>query len=732
MIEPSNYLQQVETLLKLYNIKEFDSSQCQNRELIARGGFSLVYSTTFQKKSYALKRLYKNDNQALKLLKREIKLLHKVEHPNVIKFYGISREQAPQRDNIIEIMLVLQLANGGNLQDHLAKKQHIGLYKISWTELVQIAMDIASGDISEGLREKEITNTPQKYVDLYNQCWSSDPSQRPTVDIVLSILKKLQTEKAEFISHIISEKWIKHFGLHKGRNFNGNGFVLGTGIILGDNGFLEMEKIRQPIPIIYLPKENEIETEHDNIHIHIPMLTLHYECDPTKKFIQDIKEVLDIKDETEKKTKLDEKLNYYGEYVVTSATIGGVIEIKNWSEFDDARRSRLKTYLQWSIDYAKGIKVNNFEKASIEDLHLFTNSKSMKNAENLYKWVKDLHNPNSLEIISYEKFKPTIQLLPEDLILKCSNREHTDESELISKTRSRYDKINISEWVTSPALPLYTCDWIQDNLLQHGIILQRSKAGRAKKAAFKFLKEPKITPINKITIILSQHKTRQEEYLLENGIILKKEEKIELDKIPSAEHSSTLNIPLEDFTKKQPSNAIYCQVIFQTIKISFDLLDIEYLQEFTNTVDSALQDQNESSRSKTLCKLFGEDYGHLLPRTFTLGGVLSKKYISNNHPLNIQTQRLDLKSDDPNAHSKIEQLLEAWNNEFKDVNTFYFLNNEGDVIYRNKIGDWLKTLADEPKIWCTISWEDWIQLYKTSPSDNISFNGSVSSVSTNE
>ncbi|CAG8682177.1 15413_t:CDS:2 [Cetraspora pellucida] len=74
---------------------------------------------------------------------------------------------------------------------------------------------------------------------------------------------------------------------------------------------------------------------------------------------------------------------------------------------------------------------------------------------------------------------------------------------------------------------------------------------------------------------------------------------MELDKILSAENGSTLNIPLEDFkdSKKQPSNAIYCQ------------------------------DQNESSKSKTVCKLFGEDYGHLFPRTFTLGGVLSKIYI---------------------------------------------------------------------------------------------------------
>ncbi|CAG8800229.1 21380_t:CDS:2, partial [Racocetra persica] len=149
---------------KTIQYKEFDPVQCENRKIIAHGGFSHVYSAVFQGQSYALKRLIKNDNEASKLLKREI---------------------------------------------------------------------------SDGLREKEIINTPLNYVDLYNQCWSSEPSQRPTLDTVLDRLQRLQSENIEFITHIINENWIKHFGLHKGRNFNGNDFVLGSGVILRDNDSLE-------------------------------------------------------------------------------------------------------------------------------------------------------------------------------------------------------------------------------------------------------------------------------------------------------------------------------------------------------------------------------------------------------------------------------------------------------------------------------------------------------------
>ncbi|KAF0381915.1 kinase-like protein [Gigaspora margarita] len=819
MVEQLDYLEQLEELLVNYKIKEFDFTKHKNRKKIAHGGFSDVYSIVFEGTPYALKCLKNNlGYYEFKLLKREIKLLHKVDHRNIIKLYGISRAPA-QTEDTTNIMLVLKLANGGNLRDHLAKKQQMGLYKILWIDLIQIGMDITNGlkylhdngiihrdlhsknilindgnalisdfgysqklndsitfdgsdmigvipyiepqcfvqtkikrdqasdiyslgvlfweltsgtppfsnfsnqlilitKIPKGLREKPISNTPLNYVNLYNQCWSSEPNKRPTLEFVLDELKKLQTTDIVSITHVINEQWIKCFSLNKGRNLNRNKFVIGRGIILGDDGELKIEKIRQSIPIIYFPKgKNGLQTENNNAYIHIPVLTLHYECNTTSEFIQNIREVINISDTAEKFKKLGENFNYYGEYVVTSVIVGGILTIKNWSEINNKNKSRLKAYLQLGIDYAKGIRLKNFENTPIDDLHIFVNSKNLQNAGNLYKWIKDLHNSKDLlEIISYETFKPSFQLLPEDLIQKIHefyNVQYIDEAELISGIQTQYDKKIFPEWITSSELPLYICDWIQDNLLQHGIVLHRSKPGRAKKAALKFLKEPEIIQIDKITIILTQPKTRQEVYLFENGLILKNEDELELNNIPFIEHRSTNNIPLEDFenTKEQFSNAIYCQIIFNTIKISFDTSDVEYLREFLSSITSAHQD-SESSRN--LCKLFGNDYGYLLPRTFTLGGILSKKYISNNHPKDFPTQRLDLKYDDPNASQKIEQLLETWNKEFKDVNTFYFINNEGDVIYRNKIGDWLNTLANNPKNWSIISSEDWMKMYNVS------------------
>ncbi|CAG8815810.1 25590_t:CDS:1, partial [Gigaspora rosea] len=80
-------------------------------------------------------------------------------------------------------------------------------------------------------------------------------------------------------------------------------------------------------------------------------------------------------------------------------------------------------------------------------------------------------------------------------------------------------------------------------------------------------------------------------------------------------------------------------------------------------------------------------------------------------PIGFKTQQLDLIYNDSDAIQKIEQFLKKWNKEF---NTSYFLNNEGDIIYRNKIGDWLNSLANNPKHWNIISSEDWMQIYNVS------------------
>ncbi|CAG8473631.1 9893_t:CDS:2, partial [Dentiscutata heterogama] len=140
------FSEEVENRLKGRNIKFFEYLSYNDIKLIGHGASSTVYSANFQGKTYALKKLkcnlYLADKEAKTLIK-EIKHLDKLgkeNHPNIVKFYGISRD--PQSESI---MLVLQFANNDNMRKYLSKKQQEGLYRISWAELIRIAIDITSG-----------------------------------------------------------------------------------------------------------------------------------------------------------------------------------------------------------------------------------------------------------------------------------------------------------------------------------------------------------------------------------------------------------------------------------------------------------------------------------------------------------------------------------------------------------------------------------------------------------
>ncbi|RIB16890.1 kinase-like domain-containing protein [Gigaspora rosea] len=138
----SEQIKQLEIYLKEKNVKNFDYSQCKDLKQIGEGGFGIVYSATFQGTKYALKSLRKNlqlQEEDIRDFKDELENFYKIEdHPNVIKFYGISRDSN-------DFLFVLQLADGGNLRDYLFGKQKDNFYEISWSELIQIANDIANG-----------------------------------------------------------------------------------------------------------------------------------------------------------------------------------------------------------------------------------------------------------------------------------------------------------------------------------------------------------------------------------------------------------------------------------------------------------------------------------------------------------------------------------------------------------------------------------------------------------
>ncbi|KAF0483218.1 MATA-HMG [Gigaspora margarita] len=149
----------IEKKLKELNVKMFNYLHFRELKHIGSGGYADVYSAKFYGKQYAVKSLKNTlrlEHKEAMLFIHELKILREVNHPNIIKFYGVYKD--PYTHNF---MLILQLANGGTLRDYLRSKWKDGKFEIPWINLISIAAEITCG--LRFLHEKIICHR-----DLYN------------------------------------------------------------------------------------------------------------------------------------------------------------------------------------------------------------------------------------------------------------------------------------------------------------------------------------------------------------------------------------------------------------------------------------------------------------------------------------------------------------------------------------------------------------------------------------
>ncbi|CAB5357057.1 unnamed protein product [Rhizophagus irregularis] len=84
---------------------------------------------------------------------KELKIQREVDfHENIIRFCGIATEN--QVDNSKKYWLVMEYADGAI-------------------------------NISQGLRETPIPDTPEDYINIYTDCWNNEPDNRPTINQIL-------------------------------------------------------------------------------------------------------------------------------------------------------------------------------------------------------------------------------------------------------------------------------------------------------------------------------------------------------------------------------------------------------------------------------------------------------------------------------------------------------------------------------------------------------------------
>ncbi|CAJ0827636.1 13326_t:CDS:2 [Entrophospora sp. SA101] len=226
-----NWLEWLNEAIQNEHINFLGYDRFKNLQKIGNGGSAKVYkaiynnNTTFALKSY-------KDNIIMKEVINELKLLRKVDyHQNIIHFYGKKK-----------YLLVLEYADSGTLRSYLREK----FETISWDLKLKFAYEIVSAVLClhenniihrdlhsnnflvhqktikladfglsrkilestttstlagipayidpqyyqiitlalKGIREEPIPDTPIEYIDLYKECWQSDPERRPDIQNV--------------------------------------------------------------------------------------------------------------------------------------------------------------------------------------------------------------------------------------------------------------------------------------------------------------------------------------------------------------------------------------------------------------------------------------------------------------------------------------------------------------------------------------------------------------------
>ncbi|CAB5366718.1 unnamed protein product [Rhizophagus irregularis] len=203
--------------------KKYDYSGFKDIQMIGRGSSGVVSRAVRKNKFFALKTFDKDKTaQIVKELK-----LHKLVnlHENILRFYGYTKIDTDAVYQMNKYCLVLEYADSGTLNTYL--NEHFN--ELDWNDKFRLALQLGnavshlhdnniihcdlhannilihqktvkladfglSTEISNGLREKTINGTPVEYSDLYKDCWSYEPVERPNIQEVVIILDQLKTK----------------------------------------------------------------------------------------------------------------------------------------------------------------------------------------------------------------------------------------------------------------------------------------------------------------------------------------------------------------------------------------------------------------------------------------------------------------------------------------------------------------------------------------------------------
>ncbi|GBC22167.2 kinase-like domain-containing protein [Rhizophagus irregularis DAOM 181602=DAOM 197198] len=149
----------------------------------------------------------------MKEIVRELKIQRQVDfHDNIIRYYGITKLESENHNNY---GLVMEYADDGTLRSYLKENFN----KLTWDDKYNMAYQLSCAvsclhnerivhrdlhsfvEISQGLREIVVPDTPEEYVKIYTKCWDGEPDNRPTIYQVVDWLNAIITKSDVIIEN---------------------------------------------------------------------------------------------------------------------------------------------------------------------------------------------------------------------------------------------------------------------------------------------------------------------------------------------------------------------------------------------------------------------------------------------------------------------------------------------------------------------------------------------------